>query len=182
MRAMSGISLGGRTNGDQRDRLFRASGHAENAGMAGLGRDDESLFATVGPGLEATLEGECGALLLRDCTHLENVVGADLDAVVFSLTSIAIDRWGHFSGRSRTFFLAPAHADSGLVAGGHAVLLGFYLCFRQSALRGKMASKAPPLSAATSPSMSRISSWNSVAHLPMWLTIWESDPPILFQP
>ena len=48
--------------------------------MAGLGRDDESLFATVGPGLEATLEGECGALLLRDCTHLENVVGADLDA------------------------------------------------------------------------------------------------------
>ena len=71
--------------------MLRAGGDAEAAGVAIGGAHCEGLSITMSPRLEARAKWQRASLLDTERPHLENIVGAHLDAIFLAFASMAID-------------------------------------------------------------------------------------------
>src|SRR6185436_14957731 len=78
-------------DGYQPDCLLGAGADAETAGVTGSLAHGECLAAAVEEELRAADEGETSTLLGQQAPHLEDVVGADPDAVFLGLAPVPVD-------------------------------------------------------------------------------------------
>ncbi len=79
--------------------MLRARHDAQAAGAAGIGARRVRRFHAVRSNLEAREEPELAVVVVRDATHLEDIVRTDRDAVALALAARAVDERRELAGR-----------------------------------------------------------------------------------
>jgi hypothetical protein len=98
------------------DGFFRAGDDAEATGAAGVGVGGVGGEAAVDNALEFGEHGEGGEVGVVDASDLEDVVGADVEAVALALAAFAVDH-GAKEARGGAAVVAGASGVGGGTAG-----------------------------------------------------------------